>query len=178
LKLNLIGIVGVILAFIGLVLPWWTMTFSMTLQTTLSYTASIYLYQTTASGIGMTITNVINLWYGWVAFTLLVLGALLGIAGSLMTRARMILILGGILALLSVIVFVAGLQNDLSSTSGLSGIGLFSSGSYSSFSYMTYLSYGFWIALVGAILMLIASVIKPKVAAPPTPPPSPPTPPT
>ena len=165
LKTNVIGIVGAVIALIGLVLPWWTMTLSMTVGMNLSYSASIYLYQTTASGIGTSVTGQMNLWYGWVAFALLVLGALFGIAGSLI-KARVMLVLGGVLALLSIIVFAAGLQNDLSSSSSLSSVGLFSSGSFFGSSYTTYLSFGFWLALIGAIVVLAASLKKPKVTAP------------
>ena len=173
MKINIIGIIGAVIALIGLALPWWTMTFSATAGMNFSYSASIYLYQTTASGIGTTITGQMDLWYGWVAFALLVLGAFFGIAGSLI-RARLILVIGGILALLSIIVFAAGLQNDLSSTGSLSGIGLFSSGSSLGYNYTTYLSFGFWLALVGAIVMLSALVKKPKAAAPTVVPPTPP----
>jgi hypothetical protein len=84
------------------------------------------------------------------------------------------LVLGGILALLSTIVFAAGLQNDFSSTSSLSGLGLFSSGSSFPYSYTTYLSFGFWLALAGAIVILAASLKKPtetpQTVTPPPPP--------
>lgn len=180
MKLNIIGIIGAIIALIGLVLPWWTMTFSVSAGINVSYSASIYLYQTTASGVGVSVTGEMNLWYGWVAFALLVLGALFGIAGGIIPKARMILAIGGVLALLSVIIFAVGLQNDLSSTPALSGVGLFSSGSFSgfgtSYSYMTYLSFGFWLALVGSIIMVAASFKKlktiPPAEAPPPPPPA------
>jgi hypothetical protein len=184
LRINIISIIGAVIALIGLVLPWWTITYSVSPGISVepgmiySYSASIYTYQTTASGYGTTVTGQMNLWYGWAAFALLALGALAGIAFSFIPRARAILALGGALALLSVIVFAAGLQNDLSTTSGLSGIGLFSSGTTSvlgvSYSYTTYLSIGFWLALVGAIVMLVASLRKPKATAPTAvPPPTP-----
>ena len=158
----MIGIIGAIIALIGLALPWWTY-----VQTP-SYSYSIYLYQTTAhiggaSVGGASVIGPMNLWYGWVAFVLLVLGALFGIAGSLI-QARAILVIGGVLPLISAIVFAAGLQNQLSSTSGGSGVGLFSTGSFFVYSYTTYLSFGFWFALIGAIVMLAALLKKPKAA--------------
>jgi hypothetical protein len=179
LKINVIGIIGAIIALIGLVLPWWTITLSISSpQTDFSYSATIYLYQTTATGIGTSVTGPMNLWYGWVAFILLVLGALFGIAGSLI-QERFMLLVGAILALLSIIVFAAGLQNDISSTSSLSGAGLLSSGTFSigifsGYGYVTYLSFGFWLALIGAIVMLAASLrkltpISPTVIPPPPP---------
>jgi phosphoglycerol transferase MdoB-like AlkP superfamily enzyme len=183
LRINIISIIGAVIALIGLVLPWWTITYSVEpgimipTGTITSYSASIYTYQTTATSYGTTVTGQMNLWYGWAAFTLLMLGALVGIAFSLIPRARALLAIGGALALLSVIVFAAGLQNDLSTTSGLSGIGLLSSGTTSvlgvSYNYTTYLTFGFWLALVGAIVMLFASLRKPKTTAPTTTPPPP-----
>jgi hypothetical protein len=166
--------IGAIIALIGLALPWWTVTFSVYAGMNLSYSTSIYLYQTTASGMGTFVTGQMNLWYGWVAFVLLVLGALFGIAFSVIPKAGLILVVGGILSLLSAIVFAAGLQNDLSGTSGVSGIGLFSSGSFFAQSYITYLSFGFWLALIGAIVMLAAPLKKTKTTAPTVIPPPPP----
>ena len=98
-----------------------------TLGESLSYSYSMYPYQTTASGYGMTTIIQMNYWYGWAAFALLVVGAVLAIALSLIPRARLILTLGGILAVLSLTVFAVGLWHDLS-TSGISGLGVFSSG--------------------------------------------------
>jgi hypothetical protein len=172
LKINIIGIIGAIIVLISLALPWWTITFSENAGVyALSGSLSIYLYQTTRSGAQALwmqedqVTGQINLWYGWVAFVLLMLGALFGVAGSLIP-ARVIFVLGGILALVSTIVFAAGLQNDFSSTSSLSGIGLFSSGEFLEAGYATNLSFGFWLALVGAILILAASLKKPKLTRP------------
>lgn len=182
MKQNVIGIVGVIIAFIGLALPWWTMTMSATvLGNIYSYSASIYPYQATVSVAGTSVTAQLDIWYGWAALALIVVGGLLGIAGSLIQGARRILTLGGVLALLSIIVFAAGLQNELSNTlveSGWPAVGLFSSGTFSEFNYTTYLSFGFWLALVGAIIMLAASLTKPQAVsvAPPTPTPVSPTP--
>jgi hypothetical protein len=176
LKINTIAIIGAIIALIGLAFPWWTITFSMSPgiavmpDMTFSYSTSIYPYQTTTSAYGATMIGPMNPWYGWTAFTLLLLGAILAIAFSLIPKARLIIALGGILAALSVIVFAAGVQNDISTTSDISGVGLFSSGSFSyfgvSYNYTTYLSIGFWLALTGAIVMLVSSLRKPKTTAP------------
>lgn len=176
MKINIIGIIGAIIALIGLAFPWWTITFSMSpgiavMQgMTFSYSTSIYPYQTTTTAYGATTIGQMNLWYGWTAFTLLLLGAILAIAFSLIPKARLTLAPGGILAALSVIVFAAGVQNDISTTSDISGAGLFSSGSISylgiSYNYTTYLSIGFWLALIGAIVMLVASLRKTKTTAP------------
>jgi hypothetical protein len=188
LKPNYIGIIGGILAFVSLALPWWTMTMSSTLMgLTYSVDVSVYPYQARASALGFSTTVAMELWFGWVALALIVLGGVLGLVGSLMlAKGKMLIAVGGILALLSVIVFAVGLQIELSKTAPLEEgpmVGLFSSGSYNlmeiSMNYSTYLSFGFWIALIAAIIMLIAAKKAPIETAPaPTPPPPPPPPPT
>jgi hypothetical protein len=180
LKQNVIGIVGGIIALISLALPWWTMTASTSAYFfNYSGTASIYPYQATANYAGVSAAVNINIWYGWAALILVVFGGLMGIIGSIARNARTILVAGGLLALLSIIVFAVGLQNALSSTVVLTGypiVGLFSSGSLSGYAnYSTYLSYGFWLALVAAITMLVASLKKPEVIAAPLVPLAPPT---
>jgi len=100
--------------------------------------------------------------------------------GSLIVgkNGKMILVIAGILALLSIIIFAVGLQGEFSdlTAAGYPGdIGLFSSGSWSfmgaTMDYSTYLTFGFWLALVAAILAFISLVKHPMVppAAPPTP---------
>ena len=174
MKPNIIGIVGVMIAFISLVLPWWTMTMSVSAMS-YSYSASIYTYQgTTVIAADTSLAAQLDLWYGWAALALIVVGGLLGIAGSLIQGARTILAAGTVLSLLSIIVFAAGLQNELSNTlvgAGWPALGLFSSVTLSRFNYTTYLSFGFWLALAGAIIMLAASLRKPHAVsvAPPTP---------
>jgi hypothetical protein len=118
-----------------------------------------------------------NLWFSWTALALVVIGGLLSLAGSVITvKRRILLALGGTLVSLSIIVFAAGLQNQISSWSV--GEGLFSIGSYWSplgpSSYASYLSFGFWLALVAAIMMFAALMRKPSKAIPPPPPPPPP----
>jgi hypothetical protein len=178
LKINIIAMGGAIIALFGLAWPWWTITFlSTTMGFNLSYSNSIYPYGATTSIYGTPVTGLMHPWYGWAAFTLLMLGAILAIVFSGIPRARPILALSGTLALLSVIVFATGLQNDLSTTRDVSGfgLGLFSSGMYFSISYTTCISVGFWLTLAGAIIMLVSPLSKPKTTAPTavTPPPPP-----
>jgi hypothetical protein len=184
LKPNYLGIIGGILAFIALVLPWWVMSISSSVMgTAFSGELSVNLYQATATVMGISTTVSLNLWFGWTALVFVVIGGLLGLAGSLITSGRrMVLALGGILVLLSIIVFAAGLQNQISSgslaTGYPTGAGLFSGGSYTylgtSINYSTYLSFGFWLPLVAAIIMFAALTRKPAEAIPssqPSPPP-------
>jgi hypothetical protein len=183
LKPNIIGLAGGVIAFISLALPWWTMAISSTIMgISLSGEASIYPYQATASAGGTSTAVTIPIWYAWAAFVLIVIGGSLGIIASLAQSTRMLLVAGGLLALLSIIIFAAGLQNELSKstiTAGWPMVGLFSSGSFMGYTnYTTYLSFGFWLALAAAIIMLLSSRRKPEVTTPkptPTPPPPPPT---
>ena len=172
MKPNYVGIVGAILAFISLILPWWTMSVSYSiLSVSYSVDVSVYLYQTTTGALTFALANY---WYVWTALALIIIGALLALAGSVMAKGKMMLIGGGLLAIIALIVFAAGLMMDLSSVSGFSGIGLFNSGTigageFGSMNFSTYLSYGFWVALVAAILMFIGAFWKPREKMTPPP---------
>lgn len=159
LKPNYIGIIAGILAFISIALPWWTYTVSLG---EISAEMSIYLYQIQSS-LPTTITLE---WYAWAALALIIIGGLLAIVGSVIaTMGKKIIIVGGIIALLSIIIFAVGLMTD-SQFSGLpGGNALFGSGT----GYSYYLSYGFWIALVAAIIAFVAYAKHPaEAAAPPS----------
>ena len=170
------GIVGGILAFVSLVVPWWTV--SVDVHTAVGSVfmgqASVYLYQATAVATVAGSTNsepvFMNLWFGWVALALVVIGGWLGLAGSVTKRVqgRTLLALSGSLIIFSIIVFAAGLQYQITDGTWASGfptglgIGLFSSGSHqfdifgSSENYFSYLSFGFWLALVAGVMMFMA----------------------
>jgi hypothetical protein len=181
LKVNYIGIVAGIVAFISLALPWWTMSASAeAMGITVSSDVLIYPHQATASTMGMSATVAMDLWFGQVALPLIVIAGIAAIVGSLIMgkTGKMILTVAGILALLSTIVFAAGLQGELSKAPPVSGfpeVGLFSSGSWSfmgaSFNYSTYLSFGFWLALIASIIAFISLGKHPTapLATPPTP---------
>lgn len=166
LKLNYIGIVAGILAFISIALSWWTISVSATGITAFSY--DVYLYQVASiEGIAL------EAWFIYAALALIIVGGILAIVGSVIAKGKMILLGGGVLALLSIIIFAVGLQMELSKIP-ISGIGLFSSGSIGAgevaMNWSTYLSFGFWIALVAAILCFVAYIKHPMetAAAPPT----------
>jgi uncharacterized membrane protein YhaH (DUF805 family) len=100
-----------------------------------------------------------SFWYAWTALVLIIVGGALGILGSLIQNTRLVLVVGGIFTLLAVVIFAGGLQNQLSTTAPILGgplVSLFSSGTYEGVNYTTYLSYGFWLALVAAVLMFVA----------------------
>jgi hypothetical protein len=176
LKPNIIGIVGGILAFVSLALPWWTMSASSSALSGYggSISFDVYPYMASMAGWGAAATS---LWYGWIALILIIVGGLLGIVGSLKPDKAKMLSYGGILALVSIILFAVGLQLDLlqgTLGTGTENIYLFASGSIDSTSYFAYLSFGFWIALAAAIVMFVASKKKPaQIAGYPPPPPPP-----
>jgi len=179
LKINYIGIVAGIIAFISLALPWWTMTMSAeAMGMKISADVSVYPYQATASAIGVSQTVTMELWFGWAALALIIIAGVAGTVGSVIVgkNGKMILVVAGIFALLSIIIFAAGLQSELSKEAPVSGfpeVGLFSSGSYSfmevSMGYSAYLTFGFWLALVAAIIAFI-SLLKHPIAPQPAPP--------
>ncbi|MCL6578332.1 MAG: hypothetical protein K6T73_02980 [Candidatus Bathyarchaeota archaeon] len=153
LKPNYIGIIAGILAFISIALPWWT-------YSAIADSSDLYLYQ-----VGTIAGGTIETWFVWTALALIIIGGIIAIVGSVMAKGKTILLGGGVLALLSIIIFAVGLQMELPKIP-VSGIGLFSGGS----DWSTYLSYGFWIALVAAIIAFVAFVKHPTevAAAPPS----------
>ncbi|MEM2568144.1 MAG: hypothetical protein QXH20_06735 [Candidatus Bathyarchaeia archaeon] len=74
MKVNYVGIIGGILAFISLALPWWTMSMSISvggeipIPGSYSVDASIYPYKGTVSasimGIPVSMDIPVNVWYG------------------------------------------------------------------------------------------------------------------
>ena len=81
MKLSIIGIIGGILGFVSLALPWWTMSFSSAIfGQSFSIEASVYLYQVTGAGQSGTLGA--EFWYGWVALVLVLVGSILGLLGS------------------------------------------------------------------------------------------------
>lgn len=182
MKLNYIAIVASIIAFASLALPWWTMTirphylYARRMGISVEFLAYPYQTKTSTTGVPQNVMERESAgagepWFGLATFTLIVIAGIAGIVGSVMVgkTGRIILIVTGILALLSVIVFAAGLQNELSNEALLSGfpeVSLFSSGIYSvegvlSMDYSTYLSAGFWLALVAAIVAFISLLKHP-----------------
>jgi uncharacterized membrane protein len=163
-KPNIIGIVGGFLAISSLIFPWWTVSvvFHFMGIDQPAY-MSLYLYRADTSALGWSRSSHLNLSFGWVTLALVVFASLFGIAGGLLRRTRMVLI-GGSCVIVSMIVFVAALQSELLNGPvvpwGFIVTGVFSSatidqGYLSSASYTAYLSFGFWIALAAAIILLV-----------------------
>ena len=158
MKINFVGLIGGILAFISLVLSWWNLILSFN-----GFSTDISMYPYQISGI----TFNTNFWYGWAALALIIVAGVLGILASIVIKGKLVLIGAGAIALLAIIIFAVGLQMDLPQLSyelGITDLGLFSSGSFGdlevSWNYSAYLSFGFWLALISAIIMLVASLMK------------------
>jgi hypothetical protein len=172
LKINYIGVIAGILAFISLALPWWVMSMSATaLEITVSGDISMFLYQTTSSVMGMSQTVTMDLWFCWIVLALILIAGVAGIVGSVLIgkNGKTVLLIAGILALLSIIIFAIGLQSELSKAPpvpGFPSVGLFSSGSFNfmegiSMQYSSYLTFGFWLALIAAILAFVSLLRHP-----------------
>ena len=161
-KPNYLGILGAIVAFASLVMPWWNMTASVPITGLGNSTAidfPLYLYSTSASLLANPPSQVIslNLWFCWVTLALVALAGILAIVGSVIIgKGNRILLIGGVIGLLSIVVFAIGLQIELS-TAG-SGLDLFKTASGTWGTLVTYLSFGFWGALVAAVTMLVAAM--------------------
>lgn len=142
-------------------MPWWTATASIPVIGLGNSTAidfPLYLYEASASVLGNPPSQVVtlNLWFCWTALALAALAALLAIVGSAVSgKGKRILVIGGVVALISVVVFAIGLQNELSRTG--SGLDLFKTASGTWGTLTTYLSFGFWGAFVAAAIMFVAA---------------------
>jgi hypothetical protein len=194
-KVNLVGLLGGVLGLLSLFLPWWTLNFSSSYsQTASSISESLYLYQSTLSFAAASSLSVGNFWFSWVTFAIILIASLLVLAVSITSEGhsaiadygRLLLLMGGVLSLFAVIVFPIGVQMQFSGSTGLSSIGLFSSGTYSAngvtLHYSTYLTFGFWATVAATTATLIAflrysSDQKKEEEEEEPPPPEPPRPP-
>jgi hypothetical protein len=160
-NLNYLGILGAILAFASLTMPWWNMTAIIPIMGLGNSTAidfPLYLYSISANIVVNPSTQVISLdlWFCWVTLSLVASAGTLAIVGSIVIgRGNRILLVGGVVGLLSIVIFTIGLQTELSDLG--SGLALFTMASGPWGMLTAYLSYGFWGALVAAVTMLVAT---------------------
>lgn len=170
-KLNNLGILGAIVAFTSLVMPWWNMTASVPIVGLGNSTAidfPLYLYSNSTRLFTNPPSQVIslNLWFCWVTLALAALAGILAIVGSMIIgKGNRILLIGGVIGLLSIVVFAIGLYIELSTTG--SGLDLFKTASGTWGTLATYLSFGFWAALVAAVTMLVAAMRSGAMATAP-----------
>lgn len=173
LQANYVGFAAGVMAIISLALPWWTMTMSQRWMPELfSGGISIYLHKVETSGMVQPETVALNLWFCWPTLTLVFSAGIVALTGSMFARktGRNVLVSAGILASLSLAIFTVGLHSELSKappTHNSPQVGLFSSGSFTwmeTIRYVDYLAYptfGFWLALVSAIVTLVSSFMHP-----------------
>lgn len=153
MKLNALGLIAAILAFISIVLPWYSITSS---YGGINYSLLDFIQAITVP------------WYIWGALALVVIGGLLGLFGSFIIgrNGKNLLVVAGILVILSPIIFAGGYASE--------GAQLF--GSVYGITY--FLSAGFFLALIAGILLFISTkkhpmeaAVAPLAPAAPTPPP-------
>lgn len=132
---------------------------------------SMYLYNVETSGLAQSKTVALDLWFCWLTFVLIFSAGTITFVGSMLVgnNGRSILVFAGMLSLFSLAIFAVTLHSELSKTSpiqGLPQVGVLSSGSFTwmEIPYMDYRAYptfGFWLALVSAILTLSSSFKHP-----------------
>jgi hypothetical protein len=165
LKLNYIGIIGAVIALVSSGLPWWILTSSIAEG---DRVVLVYPYQATLSIMGQSLNLNENLWYGWVAFVLIIAGGVLGVVGSILRYGRKLLYAGTALATIAAAVFTIGLQRRLAEMAiGGLRVSLFSNASQGEIAYSSYLYYGYWLAFFAAIVMAVASMMQPAKGPPP-----------
>jgi len=165
---NVLGIISAILAFISLALPWWTCSVSYP-----GYTGSVSVYLWGALGeagvlIPFTAAGPLQN-YAFPIYLSLIFVLISGVCGlavnlSAGKRGKMLLAVAGALATLSIVMFAVDLQLFLTRVyteirvfySGTGGFG-------SQHSISASLSFGFWVALVAAIIAFVAYIRYPKV---------------
>jgi len=158
-KLNLLGVASAILAFSSLALPWWVLHMG-------KYSYVLFFPWGTEELVGSGLLFVWNKLGNYalaiyVALAFILISGILVLVGSLMVgkRGRMLLVAAGISAVLYIATFAGGLESFL--------IHWHSGGHPRTFYidsvWLAYLSFGFWTALVAAILAFVASLKHPLI---------------
>jgi hypothetical protein len=172
LKLNIVGVVAAVLVIVSLLLPWFSVTMT-SVDGAINMDFSAYLYQIQGTVNGVSATSFANIWFVWGALALIIITTVCCLAGSFLTgrKGQVLLLMAGIFALLSAVVFGAGLLgSSFSDTESepASVMGLFPSNAFApitadtamqnSYDFVWWLSYGFWLTLVGAITAFVGAV--------------------
>ena len=164
MKVNVIGVASAIIAFASLALPWWTMTISL-LETPLSWNMYTWGVRNPTEGDALLFDFADS--YRYAALGFIVVGVILGLAGSITVGRRgwTILATSGISIIFAVIIFVAGLATDPALADATPPIGIFESKEVTilefSYSISTYLHIGFFLAIIAAILASISLLRHP-----------------
>jgi len=176
MRLNILGCVAAILAFVSILLPWWGMSASLQIggeiinpslrvhpwgiatNLTAAEIAAAEIPEianiTSALGVDEEVVLIPSwIWYVPTAMALVIVGAVLGLVGSSMTerKGKIFLASAGILMVLSAVIFVVGLSSD-------TGELLFENRT----GFSTYFSLGFLQALVAAVFAFFSLAAEPR----------------
>jgi hypothetical protein len=168
MKVNVIGVASAIIALASLVLPWWTMTISL-LETPFSWDMYTWGVRSPTEGDSLLFDFADS--YRYAALSFIVVGAILGLAGSLTfgRKGWTILATSGISIVLAAIIFVLGLATDPALADATPPIGIFESKEVTilefSYSISTYLHIGFFLAITAAILASISLLRHPTASS-------------
>lgn len=168
-KINYLALIAGILALVTLALPWFNGAFKGETND-MQFTASLYQISGTVNGTSE--STIALVWFGLVSIAFLVVSAVASFAGSVFVgkRGQMLILFGGILALLSMAVFGAGMLNsdfanmDLNPAYTLSyfpdNFGLTAQQIDADwYHYSWSLNVGFWMALVTGIIGFASLVV-------------------
>jgi hypothetical protein len=167
-KINFIAIIAGILALASLALPWFVGGFNSS-DVNMEFTAYLYQIAGVVNSVSQTVT--VAVWFGLVAVAFLLIAAVSSFVGSFVVgkKGQLLILAAGILALMSMVVFGAGILNsnfvveELNPRYTLSyfpnNFGLtadqIDNGWYD---YSWSLSIGFWLALGSAIVAFVSLV--------------------
>ncbi len=166
-KINYLAIIAGIVALVSLVLPWFIGGFD-TSDVHMEFTA--YLYQITGVVNTVSQTTFVSVWFGWAAIAFLLIGAVNSFTGSLIVgkKGQLLILSAGIFAILSMVVFGAGIVNSDFASSDLNPrytisyfpntFGLTDAQIDGMYDSSWSLNYGFWLALAAGIIAFAALV--------------------
>ena len=173
LKMKYFGIIGGIVAFVSVFLPWFNIElWTENLSSTMSFAAN--LFQLTGTVEGVTKSVFLLVWFNGGALILMAgagLACLVGSVFALRSRA-LIFVLSGALALIAMAVFGVGLAASSFAVENINPgytISQFPAGSFVltaeqsmqySYDYSWAIGIGFWGALVVAVFALVAAFLS------------------
>jgi hypothetical protein len=175
LKLNYLGIIAGIVAFVSLFLPWFTIElWTRNLSNPMNFVAGLYQLTGTVEGVAKSIFLV--LWFNGGAFILMLIAGLLSLAAGIFIKKHQEMIFLGscALALIAIGIFGYGLINSNFAIAEINPgyvISQFPEGSFGmsadesmlySYDYSWTMGMGFWLALASAVLTLLAALMSKK----------------
>ncbi len=176
MKFNYTAIIAAAFAFSALLLPWLTVSSQSTWavpQIKMEYTVHLYQLSGTVNNVSLTTTP--NVWFLWSALALVLYAGVAGIVGSFLRnrRGQILVLSAGLTALLSMVVFGAGVLNSEFVQTELepayvmnlfppNAFGISSEAAMQyGYTYSWFLNYGFWLARAAAILSFVSTVLHP-----------------